>query len=507
MQSGAQGRSTSDRPWKARAASPTLVGVAALVALVSSLGAPLIPSIARADHVSLSEAEWLLTATLMTGACATPVLGRLADGPRVRMVLVVTLGVVSAGCALSALSTTFLTMVLGRGLQGFGLGLLPVTMAMARRHLPLPRVKQVVATLSVTAAVGAGLGYPLTSLIAQVLNVRAAFWFGAITVGLAVIVVLAVLPATSDAPSRKLDLPGAATLGLAVVGISLVLSEGGRWGWTSARALGTFAGAGVLLAVWIWREVTTPDPLIDVRQVRNRPVLTADVSGFLMAASMYLFVPIVVEYVQIPRATGYGFGASVVDAGLVLVPLSAGSFLASRCLVAFERRFSARTIIPFGSLLFGASSLLFALEHRAFWEAFVVSAIAGLGMGFTFAAMPGLIVRAVPAGETGSAMGFYQVWRGVGLSVGSALAAAILTADTPAGQVVPHIAGFRDTLFIASGLGLVSAVLGYLLPGAIPQPALPHVAPAQAAAATDSVRFEGPLTPVAAPLALETPRA
>jgi predicted MFS family arabinose efflux permease len=92
------------------------VTVAALVAVVTSLGAPLIPSIARSDRVSLSAGEWVLTAALMSGALATPAMGRLADGPRKRRVIVFALAVVFTGCVLSAVSTGFTQLVVGRGL-------------------------------------------------------------------------------------------------------------------------------------------------------------------------------------------------------------------------------------------------------------------------------------------------------------------------------------------------------------------------------------------------------
>jgi predicted MFS family arabinose efflux permease len=452
---------------------PTLVSVAALVAIVSSLGAPLIPSIARTDQVSLSTAEWLLTAALMTGALATPAMGRLADGPRKRRVIVVALGTVMAGCVLSAVSTGFVVLVIGRGLQGVGLGLLPVTMAIARSQLPPDKAGRAIATLSVTAAVGAGLGYPLTAVIAQVFDFHAAFWFGAITVSVALALVVLVLPARSDAPARRFDVLGMTTLGLAVVGVSVVLSEGGQWGWTAPPSVGIVVGCVGLLILWVRHELRTEDPLIDVRQVRNRSVLTADVSGFLIAMAMYLFLPIIVEYVQIPTASGYGFSASIVVSGLVFVPLSIGSFTASRCLVAYDRRFGTRSMIPFGSLVFALSTLFFALEHRSLWEAFVAAGIAGIGIGFTFAAMPGFIVRAVPPGETGSALGFYQVLRSIGLSVGSALAAAVLTAYTRTGRTFPTFEGFRATLIIATALCVVASLVSYLLPGKATGPTSP----------------------------------
>jgi MFS family permease len=448
-----------------RATLTTLIAVSALVAIISSLGAPLIPSIARADHVSLSAAEWVLTAALMTGALATPAMGRLADGPRKRRVIEVALIGVLVGCVLSALAPSFVVLIIGRGLQGMGLGLLPVTMAIARSAFPPEKAGRAIAALSVSAAVGAGLGYPITSVVAQFFDYRAAFWFGAIIVAAALVVTVVVLPDRSDGRSRRFDRLGMVTLGAAVIGISVVLSEGGTWGWTSAASLAVILVSVAMVVVWIGHELRVTDPLIDVRQVRNRSVLTADVSGFLIATAMYLFLPIVIEFVQIPGSNGYGFGASILVSGLVFVPLSVGSFLASRCLTAYTARFGVRSMIPFGSLMFAASTLFFALAHGALWEAFFAAGLAGIGIGFTFAAMPGFVVRAVPASETGSAMGFYQVLRSIGLSLGSALAAAVLISFTARGHIYPTYEGFRVTLIIATALCLLTAVLSYVLPG------------------------------------------
>jgi MFS family permease len=401
----------------------------------------------------------------MSGALATPAMGRLADGPRKRQVIVFALAVVFAGCVLSAVSTGFTLLVVGRGLQGVGLGLMPVTMAMARSQFSPQKTAHAVATLSVSAAVGAGLGYPITSLIAQFYDYRAAFWFGAITVASALVLVVLVLPAQSDGRSRRFDFLGMTTLGAAVVGVSVVLSEGGEWRWTSQPSHGLIAFSVVMAGAWATYELRITDPLIDIRQVRNRSVLTADTSAFLIAVAMYLFLPIIVEFVQIPVASGYGFGASILTSGLVFVPLSFGSFLASRCLTAYTNRFGVRSMIPFGSVVFAVSTLFFALEHRALWEAFVAAGIAGIGIGFTFAAMPGFIIQAVPASETGSAMGLYQVLRSIGLSLGSALAAAVLISSTKSGRIYPTYEGFRVTLIIGTALCATTAVLSFVLPG------------------------------------------
>ena len=452
-------------PFRTRALVPTLVLVGALVAIVSSLGALLIPSIAQADHVSLSTAQWLLTAALLTGALATPIMGRLADGPRQRDVILGALAVVLAGCVLAAASDRFIVVVAGRALQGVGLGLLPVTMAIARRHLSADTAARTIATLSITVAVGGGLGYPLTGLITQFVDFHAAFWFGAVTVGAALAAAAVILPPRSETPARPFDAPGAATLSLGVVGLLVVLSEGGHWGWSSATTLGVTAASLVALAAWIRLELRTDDPLVELRQVRNRSVLTADISGFLICVAMYLFLPVLIEFVQVPHTQGYGFGASLVVSSMVFLPLSVTTFAASRFLGLYERHVGTRSMIPLGSVIFAVSTGFFALEHGALWEAFAVSGLAGFGVGLTFAAMPGFIVRAVPRRETGSATGFYQVLRNIGLSAGSALGAAVLIAFTHPGHTFPTVGGFRTALLVASGLCLLTAVVSYVLPG------------------------------------------
>jgi predicted MFS family arabinose efflux permease len=452
-------------PRRRRLLVPTLVLSGSLMSVVSSLGANLVPTLSRADGVSLSTGEWILTITLLTGALATPVMGRLADGSRQRAVILFALASVIVGCVISAVSIGFTVLIIGRALQGMGLGLLPVAMAIARRNLSPDSARQTIATLSVSTALGAGLGYPVAGLIAQVLNFRAAYWFGAITVTAALVVAALVLPPRSAAPSRRFDVVGAGLLSLVVIGVSLVLSEGGAWGWTSARSLGIVAASVVLLAVWIPYELRCAEPLVTLRQVRNRSVLTADASGFLVSIALYLLLPVIVEFVQIPRSAGFGFSASLVVSGLVLVPLSAGSFVSSRLLTAYERRFGPRTMIPLGSVVFALAALFFAFEHSALWEAFVTSAICGLAVGFTTGAMPGFIVRAVAQSETGSATGFYQVVRSIGLTVGSALSAAVLLSHTPHGHSLPDVGGFKVALIIAAALCVVTALVSFVLPG------------------------------------------
>lgn len=146
---------------------PILIFVGLLVAIVSSLGAPLIPTIAEQYRVPLSEAQWTVTITLLVGAITAPLIGRIADGPKRRTILIIALTVLVIGGVIAAIPGSFALLLAGRALQGIGLSLLPVVMSIARDHLSPERSGPAVATLSVTAVVGLGLGWRLSSLYSR----------------------------------------------------------------------------------------------------------------------------------------------------------------------------------------------------------------------------------------------------------------------------------------------------------------------------------------------------
>jgi predicted MFS family arabinose efflux permease len=451
-------------PWRLQLLVPALVVIAMTAVVVSSLGAPLIPTLAGTQHVSLPTAQWSLTITLLVGAIATPTMGRLGDGPHRRQVIVGGLAVVVVGSLLAALPLSFGWLLVGRGLQGIGLGLIPLTIATARDALPPERSRSAVALLSIATVAGIGLGYPVTGVIAEHLGYHAGFWFGAAVVAVALAVAAVVLPSSAGLPANPLDTIGALLLGGGLLALLLALSEAESWGWTSVRLLGLAAVTVVLFATWVVHELRTPYPLIDLRLVRHRAVLTANVMAVCVGVGVYLLIATIVRYVQTPASAGYGFGSSILGAGLVLLPFSATSVAASRFAPFLARRTTPAAVLPVGCVMFLLAMLTFAFARGSLWQAFVTMAVAGLGVGCTFAAMPGMIVRAVPPQETGSAMSFNQVLRYVGYSVGSVLSATILEAHTTTGRPLPSSSGYGAVALVGVVVLAVSTVLSVALP-------------------------------------------
>jgi MFS family permease len=395
---------------------------------------------------------------------ATPVLGRLGDGARRELVLLGTLGAALAGSIVAATAASFPQLLAGRGLQGIGYGTVPLCIALAREHLSGAAQRSAIATLSISVAVGAGLGFPVTGLIAQDLDYHAAFWFGAIVSATALTAATIVIPRARHAVRGvRVDVPGAVLLGGGLGAVVLAVSKAETWGWGSAPAVALLAAGALALAAWALVELRTAHPLVDLRLARIRPVLCANVAAILIAMGMYVGMALLNRLVQTPRASGYGFGASLVTTGLLLLPLSVGSLISQPLARRGSDRFGMRAALAAGAALVAVTLLALAASHDALWEIAAVTCLLGVGVGSTFALMPALIVASVPAERTGSATSLNQVLRSAGGSFGSALGITLLTAHTAAGAPFPDDAGYTAA-FAAGGLMcLAAAVLTLVL--------------------------------------------
>lgn len=449
-----------------RAFAPVLVMICLIVSLISSLGAPLIPTIARDLHASIASTQWSLTVTLLVGAVASPVVGRLGDGRERKRVMVTCMALVTIGGLLAATAANVWVLICGRAMQGMGLAVMPLTMAAAREHLSADDAPALIARLSVVAAVGVGLGYPITGLLAEHGGYEAAFWFGVVFSASACAMTILFVPTPRQRLANDpVDSVGASLVCSGVLALLLALVQASTWGWVDYRTIGLFLVSCALLAIWVRQALAAAHPLVDLTLLRHRVVVSANVAGMTLGIAMYTSIVLITQFVQTPTSTGFGFGASTFIAGLTLVPLSIASFLASNSMARIQRRLGTRAVVPIGSLLLGASCVFFGLTGHHLWQAFVMFALAGAGLGFTFAAMPRLIVLAVPPEETSSSMSFYQVTRYVGFAIGSSLSVTLL--HTFGSHGIPTYGAYRSTFFVAFGLTLATAILAWILTGPI----------------------------------------
>lgn len=437
-----------------RALFVTLVMLSASTALISSLGAPLVAAVAAQERVPLVWAQWVQTAPLLVGAVVSPVIGRLGGGTRRRPVLLGCLGLVALGCLLSAMPIGFVGLVVGRVLQGVGIGLLPLAMAAARDAAPAEQLPQFLAILSVCNLTFAGLGYPTTSLLATMWGVRGPFWFGLVLTLIALALAARTIPHSAHADQR-IDWFDGALLATGTLMAMLAISQTSRWGWTSAPFVVLALLGAALLALWAARSWGRPDPMVDLQQAIRRGVVGANLVALFVGAGVFVLITLMVQLVQAPAESG-GLSGSPLMAGLMLAPYSLCGFAGNRVARHLAKRWGPERMLPLGSLAYMVAILVFAVERGGWLQVVLAMGIAGLGAGGTFAMIPVVLVRYVPAADTSSALGANQVARFFGFAAGSALAATVLDALSPTASLAPH--AFTVAALVGAALALASAV-------------------------------------------------
>ncbi|MFK4037888.1 MFS transporter [Nonomuraea wenchangensis] len=451
--------------------SGLVVGVLAAagitVSLMQTLIVPLIATLPALLHTTTANAFWAITATLLAGAVAMPVSGRLGDLYGKRRVMVVSALLLSAGSFVCAPAESLVPMVVGRALQGLGMGVIPLGIAIMRDVLPPQRLGSAIGLMSSSLGVGGALGLPAAALVAQYVSWHALFWAAA---GLGLLMSALILVIVPESPVRspgRLDVVGAIGLAAGLVLFLLPVSKGSEWGWTSGTTLGMFGASALVLLLWGWWELRVPAPLIDLRTSARRQVLMTNLASIVIGFAMYAMSLITPQLLQLPTATGYGLGLSMVEAGLWMAPGGLVMMAISPVAARLSAARGPKTSLLLGALVIAAGYLLALVLMGHAWGVLIFSAVVAAGIGFAYAAMPSIIMAAVPRTETAAANGLNSLMRSIGTSSASAVLGAVLANMTirlgPA--TLPSETGFRTGFVIGAGVAVLAALIVTTIPG------------------------------------------
>jgi EmrB/QacA subfamily drug resistance transporter len=444
----------------------TLAAAAIAYALLQSLVAPALPTIEADLGASATGATWILTAYLLSASVATPIVGRLGDMFGKKRMLVYTLWILAAGTIGAALASTIGVMIVARVVQGVGGAVFPLAFSIIRDEFPPQRIAQGIAMLSALVGIGGGLGIVLAGPIVEHLDYHWLFWLPLLAIVPAAIVTMVVIPESPIRTRGQIDWAGGALLAGWLVALLVAISEGSSWGWTSAATLGLFIVAAVVAVAWVAVESRIRQPLVDMGMLRHRPVWTTNVSATLIGFGMFASFVLVPQFVQMPESTGYGFGASVTEAGFFLLPATVAMLLVGPVAGRLSVTVGSRVPLALGALLSAVAWAILALFHSEHWQIYVVTFVLGLGIGLAFGAMVNVIVESVPPDQTGVATGMNVIFRNVGGALGGQISASILTAGV-ATSGLPTEDAFVTAFWLAAGmlaLGFVAALL-------VPRPA------------------------------------
>jgi EmrB/QacA subfamily drug resistance transporter len=442
-------------------------------ALLQAVVVPALPEIQRALGATPSGAAWILTANLLSTAVLTPILGRAGDIFGKSRMLTAVVALLGAGTLVSALAPSLPVLLLGRVIQGAGGAIYPLAFGIIRDEFPPDRIPGAIGLVSSLLGIGAGLGLVVPGLILERLSYHWLFWLP-----LGVIVVIGVVTARCVPPSRvtspaSINWLSAGLMALGLSALLVAISETAAWGWGSPRTVGMLVAGGLIVAAWVANELRCAEPLVDMRMMATRGVWSANLAAFLLGVGMYASIAVVPALVQLPRSTGFGFGGSVITAGLFMLPTASVQLVVGPFSGRIERRIGSRAQLLAGMACVLVAYLILVAAHATAAQLLAATVILGLGLGLGLSSLANLVVQAVGQRQTGVATGMNTVMRTLGGAFGAQLAATCISSSAGAGGL-PTDGGFTlafGVCAVALVVGLVSAFLvprrGSVLRGAL----------------------------------------
>ena len=441
-----------------------LLGVSAY-ALLQSMVIPVLPTLMQALHTSQSNVTWLMTGYLLSASVATPILGRIGDMVGKERMLIVTLLALTVGSALAGLAHSMPLMIVARVIQGLGGGVLPISFGIIRDEFPAERVRGAVGITAALTAVGGGLGLLLAGPIVNNLDYHWLFWIPMAMTAIATVATFVFVPESPVRTPGRISWGAALLLSAWLVALLLAVSEGPAWGWGSTRIIGLFVATVVCAALWILVELRSAAPLIDMRMMRIPAVWTSNLVALLFGVVMYTIMTFLPQLVQTPaKLAGYGFGASITQSGVYMLPMTIGMFIFGVLSGPLSARFGSKTVLVAGSVFTIVPFVMLGLADDRSWQIYTASSLMGVGMGLAFSSMSSIVVEAVSPEQTGVASGMNANIRTIGGAIGSGIAASILASGVTAAHPFPKDSGYTSTFWLLAGSAVLAAAAAMIIP-------------------------------------------
>ncbi len=489
-----------------------LATAALVVSFIETMLTPALPTLGTFfGNAPYTTVVWILSAYLLVGVATIPVTAKLGDLYGKRRVLAIVLTIYTFAVALAP-ATPILASALGidrahaiylliatRGLQGVGLAMFPLALAMVAESLPPARVAPAQGLVASMFAVGSAFGLVLGSWLIETFDWQVAY-AAVFPVALALpILARTWLPEGAKGTGGRIDLPGALLLGGGLAALLLGLTLGPSWGWTSLSATGRpfgvpeiFVLAAVLVALFIVRSRTAAEPLLDLSRFREKNIALGYLGAMLVGLAMYLAFVVLTVLVEFPVV---GLDKSVVDFGLLSIPTTVSMFIAAPVFGRGVARWGPRPMVVLGAALTGVGFLLLLAWHATYLELITEAIPTFVGMIAVFVSVANVIAVSSRRGETGISMGMTEMFQDLGASVGPVVVAAVLATFTrivllpdpsaPGGfvsEVVPSAAAFTGIFAIGAAIALALGILGASLTNyRVAADPTPGPAPAEAA--------------------------
>jgi MFS family permease len=454
------------RVYSDRTIVAVLAGTGLIAAFMQTLVTPIIPELPLLLNSVPTDTSWVLTATLLAAAISTPISGRLGDMYGKRRVVIILLGIMTLGSIVAALSESVIPMIVGRSLQGIGLGVIALGISILRDVIHPKNLGGAVALVSATLGIGGAIGLPVAAVIAENFSWHYLFWLATALSIVALLFVWRIVPVSTLRTAGRFDFVGAVGLAIGLIGILLGVSKGTEWGWASPGILTLLIGGVVVLVAWGFFELRTPHALIDLRVAARRPVLLTNLASISVGFAFFITSASLPVLLEAPTSTGVAFGLPLLVASLCQMPLGIVMFFTSPVAARLSNAKGPRTSLILGGSIIAVTFAAGIFLTDQIWHVILISTFVGLGVGFAYAAMPTLIMNAVPPTETAAANGLNSVMRTLGSTVAATIVGVILSTQVVQsdGVAIPTTEAFQLSFGLGAGVAVVGVVIALFIP-------------------------------------------
>src|ERR1700760_1701502 len=381
-----------------------------------------LPTLARVLHAGTSSLQWITDAYTLCFAGLLIPAGALGDRYGRRRSLVGGLAVFAGGSALAAFASGTGVLITARVVMGLGAAfVMPATLSILNAVFPPKERPQAIAAWSAVTGAGVLIGPTLGGLLLS------HFWWGSVFLinvplaALALIGVLLTVPETAEPSRHRFDLLGVALIAGSLFALVDAIIEAPDRGWTGPVTLAEGAAALAGLTGFVWWELRTRHPLIDLRGFRSRAFSAAAGSVTVIFFALFGGLFVLTQYLQLVH------GYSPLSAGIRALPFAVATAAVSPLSAVLAKRFGTHRLIPAGMVLMGIGLLDFSTAgvHTSYPALAVAVAIMGAGMGLVMAPASNTIMTTVPAHQAGAGSAINDTIREVGGARGVPIVAGL----------------------------------------------------------------------------------
>ncbi|MEJ7649921.1 MAG: MFS transporter [Nakamurella sp.] len=413
---------------------------------------------------SVSQLSWFLNAYTLTFATFMLPAATLGDRLGRRRVMTIGVGIFTLASIASALSTTSEMLIAARAVQGLGAAaIMPLSLTLLAAAVPPAKRAIAIGIWGGVSGLGVALGPVVGGAVVEGINWQAIFWLN-IPVALVALPLLLVAVPESKGTWSRLDLVGTAMLGGAVsLGIWGIV-HGNDDGWSDPMVLGPLVIAALLIPAYVLRARGRDQAVLPLRLFRARGFSVANVIGLTFTIGMFGTVFLLSQYLQIVQ------GYTPLEAGLRTLPWTAAPMIVAPIAGALAARTGLRNLLVSGLLLQTASLVWFAVltENGSGYPSFVIPlALAGIGMGLTFAPSATAVLEGLPDADFAIASSANSTIREFGVALGIALLTAVFLGN--GGELTPtgYTGAIGPALLTGAAAVAVAVVAALFAPGRV----------------------------------------